>query len=114
MPFLALTAPAPGAVDEGDDDETDGDGELLLAAPLGRVASAPSRTSTWLAASVELAVAVTLNSDAILAALPDAPGPYCTSVVVSGLVFATLPAVYPSFTSAAETWPARPGVLPPL
>ena len=63
-----------GADDEGADDETDGDGELL-AAPLGRVASAPSRTSTWSAASVELVEAVTLNIDAILAALPDAPGP---------------------------------------
>jgi hypothetical protein len=76
MPFLALTAPAPGAlvgvgVGVG---EVDGDGELL-AEPLGRVASAPSRTSTWPAASVELAEAVTLNIDAILLALADVPVP---------------------------------------
>jgi hypothetical protein len=45
MPFLALTAPAPGAVEEGGADEIDGDGELL-AALAGTVASAPSRTST--------------------------------------------------------------------
>ena len=78
MPFLALTVPAPGAVDEGGADEADGDGELL--APVagrvaGRVASAPSRTSTWPAATVELAEAVTLNIDAILAALGPAPVP---------------------------------------
>ena len=74
MPFLALTAPAPGAVVEAGVGEVDGDGELL-AAPLGTVASAPSRTSTWPAASVELAEAVTLNIDAILLALADAPVP---------------------------------------
>ena len=75
MPFLALTVPAPGAVDEtADGEETDGDGELL-AAPLGRAAFVPSSTSTWPGASVELAEAVTLNIDAIWLALADAPAP---------------------------------------
>jgi hypothetical protein len=71
---LALTEPAPGAVAGADVGEMDGDGELL-AAPLGKVASAPSMTSTWPAASVELAEAVTLNIDAIVLALADAPVP---------------------------------------
>ena len=74
MPFLALTAPPCAPVDGIGTAELDGDGELV-AALLGRVASAPSRTSTWPAATVELAEAVTLNSDAILLALADVPVP---------------------------------------
>src|ERR1051326_8548335 len=101
MPFLAVTAPpsAPSEVADGDgeaDGEADGDGELLAVPPGTVVASAPSRISTWPAATVELAVAVTPNCDAILLALAEVPVPYKTSVVVSGLVFATFPAVYPS------------------
>ena len=74
MPFLALTAPPCGPVVGIGDGELDGDGELL-AALLGRAASAPSRTSTCPAASVELAEAVTPNIEAIVPALADAPVP---------------------------------------
>ena len=69
--------------------EAEAEAEALL----GRAASAPSRISTWPAATDELAVAVTLNSDAIRLALADVPAPYSTSVVLSGLVFAIAPAM---------------------
>ena len=46
------------------------DGEAEAVAPLaGKVASAPSRTLTWPAATAVLAVAVTPNCEAILPAL---------------------------------------------
>ena len=63
-----------------------------VAEAVGKVASAPSMISTWPAATVELAVAVTLNSEAIVLALADAPAPYSTSVVESAVVSAICPA----------------------
>ena len=72
--------------------DADAEAEAEAEALLGTAASAPSRISTWPAATVELAVAVTLNSDAIRLALADVPAPYSTSVVLSGLVFAIVPA----------------------
>ena len=52
------------------------DGEAEAVAPLaGKVASAPSRTLTWPAATAVLAVAVTPNCEAILPALAEAPVP---------------------------------------
>src|SRR5580658_7842972 len=113
MPLFAVTAPPCGPVVGRAAGELDGVG-VALALAFGRVAFAPSRTSTWPAGTVELAAAVTLNSDAILPALAAEPEPYSTSVVASGLVLPTLPAVYPALTRAADTCPARPAVLPPL
>ena len=74
MPFWAVTTPPAAPVDGMGVTEVEADGDAV-AALAGRVASAPSRTSTWPAATVELAAAVTLNSDAILPALADAPVP---------------------------------------
>src|SRR5579859_1891623 len=113
MPLLAVTAPPCGPVVGRGEGELDDVG-VALALAFGRVASAPSRTSTWPAGIVELAAAVTLNSAAILAALAAEPAPYSTWVVVSGVVLPILPAVYPALTRAADTCPARPAVLPPL
>ena len=74
MPFWAVTTPPWAPVDGMGvtDVEADGDAVAVLA---GMVASAPSRTSTWPAATAELALAVTLNSDAIWPPLADAPVP---------------------------------------
>jgi hypothetical protein len=52
------------------------------AVTVGTVAPLPSRTSTWPAASDGLAWAVAPNIVAILPALPDAPVPYKTVVLV--------------------------------
>ena len=76
MPFWALTAPPSGPVvgtgvteleleDEGEDEGEDEDEDELLAALPGTGAPVLSRISTWPAATVELAVAVTANCDAI-------------------------------------------------
>src|ERR1700749_3413443 len=109
MPFLATTAPpcAPVVGKAAAELEADGD------AP-GTLASAPRFTWTCPAATTALAVAVTPNSDAILAPLAAAPAPYSTWVVGSAVVFEICPALNPSFTRAAETCPASPWVLPPL
>ena len=91
MPFSAVTAPPCGPVVGTGTAEFDGVGEAPTSGTV--VASAPSRISTCPAGIAELAAAVTLNSDAILAALAAEPVPYSTSVVVSGLVLPTLPAL---------------------
>jgi hypothetical protein len=119
MPFFALTAPPCAPVVGMGTAELEGvaaipEGEAAAAAVLaaavlaaavlaaavlaaavtaGTAAFAPSRTSTWPAATAELAVAVTSNSDAILLALADEPAPARTSVVVSEPVFPTFPAL---------------------
>ena len=116
MPFFAVTAPpwAP-AVGMGTAElEAVGVRRGHRGVRPGTVAFEPSMTWTCPAATVELAVAETPNSEAIWLALAAEPVPYSTSVVLSALVFAICPALYPSFTRAVETCPASPGVLPPL
>src|SRR5580658_5566039 len=89
IPSSAVTAPpcAPVVGMATAEDEDEGVAEVV-----GKAAPAPSMTSTWPAATVELAVAVTLNSEAIVLALADAPAPYSTSVVESALVSEICPA----------------------
>jgi hypothetical protein len=60
-----------GITTDGDDD---GDDAVVLVVS-GTVALAPRRTSTCMAATEVLAVAVTPNKPAILFALADAPAP---------------------------------------
>jgi hypothetical protein len=82
MPFPPLTAPpcAP-LVGRTPDGVADDEGDplealaVLGAVTVGTVASLPSRTSTWPAASEVLAWAVVPNAVAILLPLPDAPVP---------------------------------------
>src|SRR5579864_5112735 len=112
MPFVpAMTAPPCGPVLGGGVSETDGVG---VAPTFDSVASAPSMISTWPTGTVELAVAVAWNSDAIWPAAAAEPVPYSTLVVASALVLPTAPALYPALTRAADTCPASPAVLPPL
>ena len=81
MPFVALITPPAGPLDALEEAGLDADGVLaallpaLVLALAGKAAPAPSSTSTWPAATDELAVAVTLNSEAILLALEAVPVP---------------------------------------
>ena len=74
MPLSALTAP-PWAPLVGIGTGTAGVEAAGVPEAVGSVASAPSMTSTWPAATEELAVAVTPNSEAIWAALAAEPEP---------------------------------------
>src|ERR1700730_599766 len=90
MPFFAATAPPCAPVVGMGTAELEDVGVAL--AP-GTAAFAPSMTWTCPAAIVELAVAVTPKSEAILLALAAEPVPYSTSVVVSAAVFPICPAL---------------------
>jgi hypothetical protein len=94
---------------EDEEPEPDADDEPM---PLGtEVASFPSSTSTWPAATDELAVAVTPEKDpAIFAALAAAPVPYSTWVDDRAVMLPTLPALKPAEVSACDSWLASPAV----
>src|SRR5579875_501418 len=97
MPSLAVTAPPCGPEVGKGAGELDGAaeaGEAPGAGMSGMVALAPSRISTWPAATPAPGAAVTPKYEAILAAPAEAPAPYSTSVVATGLLaFATCPAL---------------------
>src|SRR5260370_36556952 len=111
MPFFAVTAP-PCAPAVGSGTAEDEDEDVGVALAPGTVAFAPSMTWTCPAATVELAVAVTPNSDAILLAAAAGPVPESTSVVGGAAVVPACPAGDPSLARADQTRVANPGGLP--
>jgi hypothetical protein len=114
-PLAPLPCDAAGAELEADGaGELGVDGAELM--PGGtEVVSDPSRTSTWPAATEELAAADTpLKYPAIFAALAAAPVPYSTWVDDRAAMLPTLPALNPAEVTACDNCPARPGVFPPL
>src|ERR1700744_4844036 len=115
MPFSAPTAP-PWAPVLGMA-EDDGDAAALV--PPGGMAgtvvvAAPILISMWAAVTAGLAVGVAPKGPASRAALGASPAPYAPWGGGSGVVFPTRPAWYPAWTTAEETWLARPAVWPPL